>query len=773
MRMIDTRWLPGPHARWLGGALCVAAAVAACGGGGGMPESPAAKVMSVSADRKQGNITILKVLGNRADLISGGQALVEAVLPSKAKAEYGDLRILRNGKDVTAAFAVRENGRYMGLVEGLRDGVNELVARVPNGPGARLMVTNHPNGGPVISGPQVGPWTCTTKVDNPSANNPDLGAPIDAQCDIAAPVFRWQYRTLTGGFQPYDPLNPPAADQIARTTTDEGKTVPYIVRIERGVINRGKYDLATLADPADPTAGWAPWARVDNWNRKLFWKFGSGCDFQRVQGNPGNVMDDNALSRGFMVASSEMTQYGTHCNDVTSTETVIMVKEYITEHYGEIRYTMSDGGSGGAHQQNLTASNYPGLLQGLMPTVLFQDTWTPGREFVDCGLLKRYHDAHAGTPLEMTNWQRALVAGHRWQQVCEGPANTNMASRTPYYIDPSVGCGDPVDQWSLANPNGVRCTLQDYQKSVFGPRDATGWARSPLDNVGLQYGFRALNEGRISPEQFVTMNEEVGGYDINGQWQPARMHADRGAAQIAEESGRVSNGYGLGEVAIIDLRLFDITEEHYDFRSWVIRNRIQAVWGNYDNQVIWRYKSNPPDLAARAFDTMNRWLMAVESDTSNRSLRKKIIANKPAEAVDSCWRADLGVWSTDTAYCNTGLEPSMAASVVGTGADAIPEPTQDEWPVYRDTRVAAGEPLTSDVMKCRLKRPDKADYKVHFTATQWARLHAAFPDGVCDWSKPGLGQRKRPPQWQTFMHGPGGQPLGDPPVSKPGDGRGI
>jgi len=728
-------------------------ALAGCGGGdSAAPEEPAA-----------GPVATIKVLSNRADLISGGDALVEVVAP--AGVDVSTLKVEANGTDVTSAFATRADGRYYGLVSGLTSGANTLRVAEAGKTGAVLTVTNYPIGGPVISGAQIKPWTCTTKVATPTANNPDLGDPLDDQCNIAAPVYRYQYRTLAGTFAAYDPANPPAAADIAQTTTDEGTTVPYIVRIERGVINRGKYDLAYLANPAAPTTGWQPWSVPASWNRKLFWKFGSGCDFQRVQGNPGNVVDHEALSRGFMVASSEMTQYGTHCNDVTSAETVIMIKEHIAEHYGLIRFTMSDGSSGGAHQQNLHSSNYPGLIQGMLPTQTFQDTWTPGREFADCGLLKRFYDANMGTANEFSNPERSAVAGHRWQQVCEGPANVNMASRTPFYIDPAVGCNNPADQWSLANLTGKRCTLQDFLINIFGPRDATGYAKTPQDNVGIQYGYNAVNDGRISAEKFVTLNEQAGGYDINGQWQPARMQADPGAVETTHKSGRITHGRYLGGVAIIDRRDFNIIEEHYDFRAWVIRNRLLKEHGDYANQVIWRYKSAPANLASRAFETMNQWLMNVEADTSTRSLHEKIVANRPAAAVDSCWRADLAVWSTDVAYCNLSAAPSMSATVVGTGAAAVATPTTDEWPVYRDTRVASGEPLASDIMKCQLKPLVRADFLVGFTDTQWNRLRAVFPNGVCDYAKPGVGQ-VAPEPWQSFKDGPGGQPLGAAPVSK-------
>jgi hypothetical protein len=730
------------------------------------------------------NLTEILVLSNRADLVSGGNALVEIRLPAKVKARPQDVKVDVDGVDVTGAFAMRADGRFYGLVSGLAEGVNRLRAKVPNGPGAVIEITNHPIGGPVISGDQVGPWVCTTKVAAPSANNPDLGEPLDAKCNIAAPVYRYQYRTLAGTFATYNPASPPAATAIATTTTDTGATVPYIVRIERGVINRGKYDIAYLANPADPTAGWQPWNVSPSWNRKVFWRFGSGCEYGLTQGNPGGVVDHNALSKGFMVASSEMTNYGTHCNDVTSAETVMMIKEHIAENYGAIRYTLSDGSSGGAHQQHLHSTNYPGLLQGILPSDGWQDTWTTGREFADCGLLKRYYDGGL-SGLAYTNMDRAHIAGHVWNQVCEGPANTNMASRTPFYMDPTVGgqgCGTHPDRWSLTNLDGIRCTLQDFNIAVFGPRDATGYAKTPQDNVGIQYGFRALNAGRITVEQFVKMNEMIGGYDINGQWQAARMQADPGAVEIAHGSGRVAHGKGIGEVAVIADVVFNVNEEHYDFRNYSIRNRVLEAWGDHDTHVIWRRKGNPPDYAARRFNTMDAWLAAVEADTSDRPLRAKLAANKPALAVDACWRSGVNPnagpdgWSTNPAYCNTGADPHSNAAVgvyPGSGpfgGQPLYVPTADEWPVYRDTRVAAGEGDASDIMKCQLKPLAAADYAVSFTAEQWARLQAALPNGVCNYAVPGIAQAA-PAQWQTFANDTyGGRPLGAAPVSKPGDG---
>ncbi len=84
---------------------------------------------------------------------------------------------------------------------------------------------------------------------------------------------------------------------------------------------------------------------------------------------------------------------------------------------------------------------------------------------------------------------------------------------------------------------------------------------------------------------------------------------------------------------------------------------------------------------------------------------------------------------------------------------------------FTDTRVAAGEPAASDVMKCQLKPLRRADYKVTFTDAEWTALQLVFPSGVCDFSKPGVDQ-VTPEPWQTFADGPGGRPLPAAPVSR-------
>src|SRR5439155_11148346 len=100
----------------------------------------------------------IAVVSSRADLVSGGSAVVALTMP--AGVQLSDLRVSLNGADVSNAFAARANGKIEGLVAGLHDGANELRASPPDGSGARLTLTDHPNGGPLFAGPQLQPWKC-------------------------------------------------------------------------------------------------------------------------------------------------------------------------------------------------------------------------------------------------------------------------------------------------------------------------------------------------------------------------------------------------------------------------------------------------------------------------------------------------------------------------------------------------------------------------------------------------------------------------------------
>ena len=69
---------------------------------------------------------------------------------------------------------------------------------------------------------------------------------------LGADAGRLPYRSTAQPWKPYTPGMPRPAD-MAQTTTIDGKTVDFIVRWERGTINRFIYSIAMLA-PIDTSA---------------------------------------------------------------------------------------------------------------------------------------------------------------------------------------------------------------------------------------------------------------------------------------------------------------------------------------------------------------------------------------------------------------------------------------------------------------------------------------------------------------------------------------
>jgi hypothetical protein len=61
--------------------------------------------------------------------------------------------------------------------------------------------------------------------------------------------------------------------------------------------------------------------------------------------------------------------------------------------------------------------------------------------------------------------------------------------------------------------------------------------------------------------------------------------------------------------------------------------------------------------------------------------------------------------------------------------------------------LVAGAPLVDDIAKCQLKPLDLSDYAVSMNEEEWARLGRIFPEGVCDWTRPGVGQQAQTGVW--------------------------
>jgi hypothetical protein len=78
---------------------------------------------------------------------------------------------------------------------------------------------------------------------------------------------------------------------------------------------------------------------------------------------------------------------------------------------------------------------------------------------------------------------------------------------------------------------------------------------------------------------------------------------------------------------------------------------------------------------------------------------------------------------------------------------------------HSSPRQVAGGPVAENVLKCQLRPINRADYNpAGLSDAQFARLQAVFPDGVCDFTKPGVGQQPAIGPLD-FSAGPGGVPF--------------
>lgn len=73
----------------------------------------------------------IEILSTRADLVSGGEALTQIILPPGAKPSR--VKVTLGSRNVTGEFAVRSNHEFEGLLTGLSNGANLLTARLPDG----------------------------------------------------------------------------------------------------------------------------------------------------------------------------------------------------------------------------------------------------------------------------------------------------------------------------------------------------------------------------------------------------------------------------------------------------------------------------------------------------------------------------------------------------------------------------------------------------------------------------------------------------------------
>ena len=361
----------------------------------------------------------IEVLSGRPDAVTGGDALLRVTV--RKNVPLSDVRLTLNGTDITSAFVASDAARTLtGLATGMRLGDNLFEVIDPRGnvqgkgrADADIVLTNYPIEGPVFSGPHEQPYACATQSFILPGGLGNLGAPLDANCSTTRRVdYLYRSTTDSGPALTQWPSGATAYPaNMTYTTTTLGATVPYIVRLETGTVNRAVYQTTVLHDPlTQPAPGWN--RPPSNWNGRLIYSFGGGClNGWYQQGTaPINVTNYFMLSSGYAIASSTLNVFGNNCNDLTAAETMMMVKERFIEAYGAPRHTQGWGCSGGSYAQHQIGDNYPGLLDGIIPGCSFPEVGFATINFVtDAWLLDTYFNTRSDGAVE----RRAEAPGHR------------------------------------------------------------------------------------------------------------------------------------------------------------------------------------------------------------------------------------------------------------------------------------------------------------------------------------------------------------------------
>jgi uncharacterized tannase-like protein DUF6351 len=695
----------------------------------------------------------IQTLSTHADRVTGGDVLIAIAIPAGSAASAAPPDVRLNGRDVSNAFRA-VNHRFVGLVTGLVDGRNDLKV---SGWGVRdqsLAITNYPITGPVISGPHQQPFVCQTdsfKLPDGStltdATRRSVRLQADAQAVRLKPDTTYIDRTddcsaptnVQYVYMPYDGKElKPLADthelpaDVATITTSTGKTVPFLVRVETGTINRGIYQNAVLHDPTrDPAP--TPFTPPPAWNHRFLAIHGVGCPTGWWR--QGGVMGVNPLAgpmisrlgEGYVIFTNTLNHPTNSCNAFLAGETTMMGKEHAIETFGVPDFTVSIGTSGGAYTSLQIADAFPGLFDGVLVNATFPDALSIALAGADAHLLARYFAVT--NPDAFTDAQKIAVSGYsgmkafidaanQSQRTDPVPGRTDIEGYNPAMWNDAVP--KPLRYDPAANPHGARPTVFDAARNIYGVDAQTGFALRPFDNVGVQYGLAALKSGAITPQQFLDLNDRIGGFDQDANFVAARSAGDAGAIKRAYQSGlTLGGGGGLTSIPVFDDGAYnDERGYHYQWFHFAVRERIAKQNGGAGNHLLWR----GPVQAEKAWSVFIDWVAT---------------KRRPPAAVDGCW-IEGGDGNGPAFYAERQTFSSQPDSVCN---KALPS--------SGFTRLVAGGPLDGNILKCQLKPIDAKDYPASFTAADLQRLRTIFPGGVCNWAKPGVNQTRVVP-WASF-----------------------
>ncbi len=340
-------------------------------------------------------------------------------------------------------------------------------------------------------------------------------------------------------------------------------------------------------------------------------------------------------------------------------------------------------------------------------------------------------------PLSMwRTWvNRTLIEGLSSSATFPNP----YAAVMPYM--PVPGSTECINGWRGLSPLALNPnfgTAPGYNPAVFGPvewthwgdlvniygTDETGFARSPWDNVGVQYGLEALQAGSITPEQFLDLNANVGSWKASKDmvqegcpyiaalcatqapdvWSARNMSLspDGGATPAARREGNQEAGYaayrsgmvfrGKLDIPVIDWRhyLEHQLNMHNSHQSFASRQRLLNYDGDASNQLIWFTDARPAgpvsDPTPQAFLVLDRWIKNIEANPG-----KSVGENKPADAKDSCFATNGSLIASGDDVWNGILDDKPAGACT------------QAFPTFETSRIVAGGPIEGSIFKCSLQ----------------------------------------------------------------------
>jgi hypothetical protein len=477
-----------------------------------------------------------------------------------------------------------------------------------------------------------------------------------------------------------------------------------------------------------------------------------------------------------------------------------MLKEHFIEDHGVPLYTVGVGGSGGAIQQYVYAQNHPGLLDAAIPQYSYSDMVTQTVHVGDCELLEHYFDA---TDRLNPKWRdvrnRRAIQGLNASPTPVIGASEAASWNALYGVYPLLGLSRPLPipptqttpppltecrrAWFGLTPlvlNPTFTNVSDLDKLAQGAAGvewthwgdlvniygvgADGFARSPWDNAGVQYGLQALVDGTITPAEFLDLNARVGswkepaqmvteGYPFAGAatplnfdpWSARNMNLspDGGVTPAPRRSGdlaAIRAAYASGmrfdghiDIPVIDWRhyLEEQLDMHHSHQSFATRRRLELARGDADNQVIWFTDARPFvafDQTPEAFEVIDEWMANLRAHPE-----RGVAGNRPPRAVDRCFTT-LGQEIAAGDHVWDGIlddEPAGACTQL--------------FPIRKSSRIVAGGPIEGGIFKCALQSVDAAIGAGVYGSwvpsdAERARLVQIFPDGVCDWSRGDVGR---------------------------------